>query len=57
MESVEKVKYIESILDNHGKINKARIAYNMLKNISKSSEIPNKTKIRICSTNVKNVLL
>lgn len=65
IESVEKMNYLGSILNNKGdieedivnRINKAQTAYHMLKNVWRSKELTTQTKLRIFDTNVKSVLL
>ena len=62
---VESFTYLGSIISNQGgtdadvkaRIGKARTAYLLLKNIWRSREIQQTTKIRIFNSNVKSVLL
>ena len=65
LEEVESFTYLGSIISNQGgtdadvkaRIGKARTAYLLLKNIWRSREIHQHTKIRIFNSNVKSVLL
>ena len=65
LEEVDNFTYLGSIVDKEGgtgkdikaRIQKARGAFAMLKNIWKSKQISIKTKLRIFNSNVKSVLL
>ena len=65
LEEVDNFTYLGSIVDKEGgsgtdikvKIQKARGAFAMLKNIWKTKQIRTKTKLRIFNSNVKSVLL
>ena len=65
LEEVEKFTYLGSIVDRNGgseadiksRIQKARGAFSMLKNIWSSKQLTTKTKLRIFNSNVKSVLL
>ncbi|VDP43874.1 unnamed protein product [Schistosoma margrebowiei] len=65
LEDVESFTYPESIIDEQGssdadvkaRIGKARTAFLQLKNIWNSKQLSTNIKVRICSTNVKAVLL
>ena len=62
---VESFTYLGSVMDKSGgtdadvkaRIGKARSAYNMLKKVWNSREIRMSTKVRLCNSNVKLVLL
>ena len=65
LEEVDSFTYLGSVVDKQGGtdvdvaagIGKARVAFNMLKDIWTSKEIRTQTKLRIFNTNVKSVLL
>ena len=65
LEEVDSFIHLGSVIDKQGgadvdvaaRIGKARVAFNMLKNIWASKEIRTQTKLRIFIANVKPVLL
>ena len=65
LEEIETFTYLGSVVDKQGgtdedvkiRINKARTAFMLLKNVWTARELSIKTKIRLFNTNVKSVLL